>query len=133
MGFSKWLYGAGKEGIAIISKPGLPEIEPLDEKLFGKNRYRLIKTYTYKWKFKINENQYSEHKIIVPKNFIYDGASVPSLVTRLTGIRRDGEHRAAARDPRALRRASAPGKPPTGSAVEGMKLRRWRGPSPRSR
>jgi hypothetical protein len=45
---------------------------------------------------KINDDHYSEHKIIVPKHFIYDGASVPSFVTRLTGIRRDGEHRAAA-------------------------------------
>lgn len=96
MAFSKWLYGAGKEGVVLISEPGLPEIEPLDEKLFGKNRYRLINPYTYEWKFKINEDHYSEHKIIVPKDFIYDGASVPSLVTRLTGIRRDGEHRAAA-------------------------------------
>jgi hypothetical protein len=89
MAFSKWLYGAGKEGVVLISEPGLPEIEPLDEKL-------LINPYTYEWKFKINEDHYSEHKIIVPKDFIYDGASVPSLVTRLTGIRRDGEHRAAA-------------------------------------
>lgn len=96
MGFFKWLYGAGKEGIAIISEPGIPEIEPLDEKLFGKNWYRLIDTYTYEWKLKINENEYSERKIIVPKDFIYDGASVPSFVTRLTGIKRDGEHRAAA-------------------------------------
>jgi hypothetical protein len=96
MGFSKWLYGAGKEGITITSDPGLPEIEPLDEELFGKNRYRLIETYTYDWRFKINEDHYSEHKIIVPKDFIYDGASVPAFVTRLTGIRRDGEHRAAA-------------------------------------
>ena len=96
MGFSKWLYGAGKEGIAILSDPGLPEIEPLDEKLFGKNRYRLVETYTYKWKFKINDDHYSEHKIITPQNFIYDGASVPAFVTWLTGIRRDGKHRAAA-------------------------------------
>ena len=96
MGLSKWLYGTGKEGIAISSEPGLPEIEPLDEKLFGKNMYRLIKTFTYDWKFQINENHYSEHEIIVPKNFIYDGASVPAAVTWLTGIRRDGKHRAAA-------------------------------------
>jgi hypothetical protein len=96
MGFSKWLYGTGKEGMAKISKPGIPEIEPLDEKLFGKNRFRLLETYTYEWKYKINENTYSEYKIIVPKNFIYDGASVPSLITRLVGIRRDGEHRTAA-------------------------------------
>ena len=64
MGFSKWLYGAGKEGMAIFSEPGIPEIEPLDEKLFGKNRYRLINTYTYEWKYKIYENNYSEYKII---------------------------------------------------------------------
>ena len=64
MGFSKWLYGAGKEGMAIISEPGIPEIKPLDEKLFGKNRYCLINTYTYEWKYKIYENNYSEYKII---------------------------------------------------------------------
>jgi hypothetical protein len=96
MGFSKWLYGTGREGIAIPSDPGLPEIEPLNEKLFGKNMYRLVKTFPYDWKIKINENHYSEHKITVPKNFLYDGASVPAPVTWLTGIRRDGKHRAAA-------------------------------------
>ena len=58
MGFSKWLYGTGREGIAISSDPGLPEIEPLNEKLFGKNMYRLVKTFPYDWKIKIDENHY---------------------------------------------------------------------------
>lgn len=96
MGFSKWLYGAGKKDVAKISKPGIPEIAPLDEKLFGKNRFRLLETYTYEWRYKINEDTYGDYKIIVPKNFISDGASVPSLITRLAGIQRDGEHRTAA-------------------------------------
>ena len=63
MGFSKWLYGAGKEGMAIISEPGIPEIDPLGQNLFGKNRYRLLETYTYEWKYKINEDTCTEYKI----------------------------------------------------------------------
>lgn len=80
MGFSKWLYGPGKEGVATISKPGIPEIELLDEKLFGKNRYRLIETYTYEWELKINETDGSQRRIIVPKN----GSFVKKLKTICT-------------------------------------------------
>lgn len=96
MGFFQWLYGTGKEGIVPSSTPGLPHIEVLDPALFGENQYRLVDEFVYDWQIPVGENEYSRRQIVVPKNFIYDGASVPSCITRLTGIKRDGEHRAAA-------------------------------------
>ncbi|KPJ76616.1 MAG: hypothetical protein AMJ54_10875 [Deltaproteobacteria bacterium SG8_13] len=96
MGFFHWFYGTGKQGIAAFDVPGKPVIEPLDAILFGPNRYRLVEAYTYKWKLLIDEAPTGDRQMIVPRNFIYDGASVPSFVSKLTGIKRDGEHRAAA-------------------------------------
>ena len=96
MGFIQWLYGSGKEDPAATSAPDKPDIEPLNEKLFGPCQFRLVQKYEYSWTLSVNPDETSDRKIIVPRNFIYDGASVPSFVSRLTGIKRDGDHRAAA-------------------------------------
>lgn len=54
------------------------------------NLYRLERTYSYIWK-----EQDLDHKIIVPKGFVFDGASAPIWTWSFTGIRPDGLSRAA--------------------------------------
>ena len=57
----------------------------------GREGYILAQDYSYEWTFKGNL-----YKIVVPKGFMYDGASVPRAVWTLSGITPDGLIRAAA-------------------------------------
>jgi hypothetical protein len=67
-----------------------PDLRPfLDEA--GRDMYCLYRTYDYRWAF-LGE----ELRLTVPEGFESDGASVPRLLWSLTGIERDGVHRAAA-------------------------------------
>lgn len=62
-----------------------PDISPLP-----RNRYILDNDFEYVW---ISKG--ITYKIIVPKNFIYDGASIPRFLWSISGIMPDGIHRAA--------------------------------------
>ena len=67
---------------------------PIDGRPHGLKRdqtYLLMAEYIYKW-----DKNGETYRIVVPKGFIYDGASIPRLVWTLTGMRPDGLLRAAA-------------------------------------
>lgn len=64
-----------------------PHNTPIDSK-----RYKLVEVY----KYTTNIYQGVPYKIVVPKDFIYDGASIPRILWSLSGIRPDGLIRAAA-------------------------------------
>jgi hypothetical protein len=66
-----------------------PSLIPISDR--GNARYELEKDYSHRW--------YAEGHawlIQIPAGFRLDGASVPWIGTVLTGIQRDGLHRAAA-------------------------------------
>lgn len=63
-----------------------PDILPVAEGL-----YFLDEEYTYRW-----ESRGIEYRIVVPRGFIHNGASVPRLVWTISGILPDGLIRAAA-------------------------------------
>lgn len=66
-----------------------PSLLPVSD--FGDARYELERDYAYRW-FADN----GEWLVRIPAGFRTDGASVPWIGTVLTGITRDGLHRAAA-------------------------------------
>lgn len=69
-------------------------MQPLEQPLnrpVGDGVYELAVDWTYEW-----EHDGIRRRIIVPKGFQYDGASVPRLVWTCTGILPDGLIRAAA-------------------------------------
>lgn len=69
-----------------------PNIEPITDKL-----YRLERNFSYTWKMPWRKKgSVLVQRIIIPKGFLYDGASVPRLVWTISGIRPDGLIRAAA-------------------------------------
>lgn len=71
-----------------------PRNMPLDGRPYGLPRsrtYILLEDYTYKW-----DKDNVGYKIIVPKGFLYDGASVPRGTWTISGLRPDGLIRAAA-------------------------------------
>lgn len=53
--------------------------------------YEVVVDYAYEWEAKDRK-----FTIIVPKGFVFDGASVPRILWTLIGITPDGLHRAAA-------------------------------------
>lgn len=64
----------------------------------GYKTYTLVEDYCYSWvpRSTIGEKKRPMLKTIsVPKNFTYDGASVPRILWTLTGLTPDGMHRAA--------------------------------------
>lgn len=65
-----------------------PNIVPITDR-----HYRLVENYTYTWLL-VQSN--TGMRICVPKNFIYDGASVPGALGWMVGLHRDGLIRAAA-------------------------------------
>jgi hypothetical protein len=70
-------------------RPPQPSLIPIADR--GKHRYALERDYSYRW-----EAEGQLWLIQIPAGFTSDGASVPFLATVLTGITRDGLHRAAA-------------------------------------
>lgn len=73
--------------------------QPLAAKI-DKTHYILQEEYSYTWRKDIassdaNQATYIDNKIVVPKGFRWDGASVPKAFWRL-GFDPDGSHRAAA-------------------------------------
>jgi len=66
-----------------------PSLIPIADS--GAVRYELERPYSYRW-----EAEGREWLIQIPAGFLTDGASVPWIGTMLTGICRDGLHRAAA-------------------------------------
>lgn len=65
-----------------------PHIIPITDR-----HYRLAENYTYTW---LLVKSGTGMRIVVPKNFIYDGASVPGALGWMVGLHRDGLIRAAA-------------------------------------
>jgi hypothetical protein len=63
-----------------------PLIVPITNK-----HYRLVEQYAYHWDLGGTRN-----RIVIPRGFTYDGASVPRLAWTLSGITPDGLIRAAA-------------------------------------
>jgi len=57
----------------------------------GRDGYILHEDYIYEW-----EQAGDRWRFVVPKGFMYDGASVPRLVWTISGITPDGRIRAAA-------------------------------------
>jgi len=74
----------------------------------GDDRYELVESFRWAW-----HADGAAWRIEVPKGFRLDGASVPGIATALTGIGRDGLHRAAALVHDFLYRHG--GRPPHGS------------------
>lgn len=74
-------------GIAII-KADQPDVRPVKE---SGELYQLFEDYTFEL---TQHNTY--FKVTIPKDFQYDGASVPRIVWTLIGFLPDGIHRPAA-------------------------------------
>ena len=62
----------------------------------GEQEYTLFVEYVYSWPAMGNDGRVKEQKLVIPKYYVTDGASVPRLAWSLTGIRPDGLNRAAA-------------------------------------
>ena len=56
------------------------------------DKYELVYEWVYEWDIK----GFPTQRIIIPKGYINDGASVPRIAWSITGIRPDGLNRAAA-------------------------------------
>jgi hypothetical protein len=63
-----------------------PLIIPISRK-----KYKLVEQYEYVWM-----EDKEKYKLVIPKGFVCDGASVPRLIWTLSGLRPDGLIRAAA-------------------------------------
>lgn len=63
--------------------------QPADRVLYD-NWKKTTESWLCRWKYKKNLRN-----LYVPKGYVYDGASVPRFVWSLTGLRPDGEIRAA--------------------------------------
>lgn len=84
--FTKACYNlpVTREGNALRNNEIKPYPQPTQFVISEKN-YRLARPFVYKW-----ECEGIDYRIVVPKDFEYDGASVPRIAWSLIGLRPSG-------------------------------------------